>query len=426
MKKLGASPLGRRSARLFIYIHRVLILLTVILVGNQVTKNNALTKNYLEKSIIPITLSTNTNTTIRTLSRNDGCGRINNRNSSTWRNLQQSEVLDTTQVQVCLKRIGRFKHATALSKKVLNCSTPINFETIRSTLSRYDKVWLHGDSIMEQTFYTLACIMNFSISELPTEAELGGPNKMRWTVNLAQQGRLIEKFTFTHAQGQTEFRFSRYGIMWGLQDNLYKYDFPFAVQNLTSKDIILTTGASSHYAASQASQYEKALEFISSQSKLSNAPIYLLEPTPEEWPTSNGMYTQSCIFRCGCETLSEKRMTGHGKFTTRDEAKDKQYTMKLGKPETEFFKRLYPNMTELAYGNCIPNCLPNSWRTDIVRKWENDSGKVHLIPIYWQLASIQNGNTGRGHGDCTHRNLYATELMVSQWVRTILLDSSII
>ena len=84
---------------------------------------------------------------------------------------------------------------------------------------------------MEQTFYTLACMMNSSITGLPTEAELGGSipkaelggsNKMRWTVNLGGQGRLTEKFTYTHAQGRTEFRFSRYGIKWGLQDNLYK------------------------------------------------------------------------------------------------------------------------------------------------------------------------------------------------------------
>ena len=83
------------------------------------------------------------------------------------------------------------------------------------------------------------------------------------------------------------------------------------------------------------------------------------------------------------------------------------------------------NMTELVHESCIPNCLPNSWRTDTLRLWEdnNRSGMVHVVPIYWQLASIPNGKSGRGLGDCTHRNLYGTELMISQWVRTILLDS---
>ena len=106
------------------------------------------------------------------------------------------------------------------------------------------------------------------------------------------------------------------------------------------------------------------------------------------------------------------------------QAKDKQYTDTVGKPETEFFHRLYPNMntSKLAGGDCIPNCLPNSWRTDFVRKWEKNitSDKLHIVPIYWQLASIKNGHTGRGHGDCTHRNLYATELMLFQLVRSIL------
>lgn len=401
-------------------------MLTVILVFYYLNTKQALTVNeyYLKADISPSRSSTNNNSTIS----NDGCGRINNRNSSTWRNLTQFEIDESTAVQICLKRLGTYhphdKYATAISKIGLNCSTPVNVEILRSTLSRYETVWLHGDSVMEQTFYTLACMMNSSITGLPTEADLGGPKKMRWTVNLGGQGRLIEKFTYTHAQGRTEFRFSRYGIKWGLQDNLYKYDFPFAVRTLTSKDIIFTTGASSHYAAGQASQFEKALEFISSQSKLANATIYLLEPTPEEWPTTNGMWTKSCIFRCGCKALTEERLLGHGKFITKDIAKDKQYTDTVGKPETEFFHRLYPNMntSKLAGGDCIPNCLPNSWRTDFVRKWEKNitSDKLHIVPIYWQLASIKNGHTGRGHGDCTHRNLYATELMLFQLVRSIL------
>ena len=414
MKKLGTRTGGGRYANLLV----IIILAIVVLIGNQNTK-------YLKVNLT--TLSTNT-TTISTISNsattsifNDGCGHVNNRNSSTWRNLQPYEIANSTKVQTCLKRIGRSIHATPVGKIGLNCSTPINFETIRSTLSRYDTVWLHGDSIMEQTFYTLACIINSTISTLPTNAELVK------RVNLAESGRLIEKFTYKHYWGSTEFRYSRYGIKWGLQDNLYKYDFPYAVRTLTSKDIILTTGASAHYAPSKASQYDKALDFIASQSMLSNASIYLYE---EEWPTSNGMHTPSCTWRCGCETLSEERMTGHAKFISSGKAgpsglTDENYMMKDGKPDEDFFQRLYPsmNMTELAHRNCTPNCLPNSWRTDVVRKWENESGMVHIVPIYWQLASIPNGNTGRRQGDCTHRNLYGTQLMISQWIRTILLDS---
>ena len=411
MKKLRTW--GRRYANLL-----VIIILAIVLIGNQNTK-------YLKVNLTPLSINTTTSATSNnttTLIINDGCGRVDNRNASTWRNLQPYEIANSTQVQTCLKRIGRSNFATPVSEIGLNCSTPINFESILSTLSQYNTVWLHGDSIMEQTFYTLACLMNSSINELPTDAEL-----LKRKGNLAKQGRLIEKFTFIHARGSTEFRYSRFGIQWGLQDNLYKYDFPFAVRSLTSNDIILTTGASSHYTPSKASQYEKALDFIASQSKLSNASFYLFEPTPEEWATSNGFFTPSCMWRCGCETLSEERRKGHAKFITKDEAKDEQYRSKDGKPETEFFQKLYPNMnmTELNSGSCIPNCLPNSWRTDILRKWEdnNSSGMVHIVPIYWQLASIPNGNTGRGPGDCTHRNLYGTELMISQWIRTILLVS---
>ena len=85
------------------------------------------------------------------------------------------------------------------------------------------------------------------------------------------------------------------------------------------------------------------------------------------------MWTKSCLFRCGCKALTEERLLGHGKFITKDEkkchvegvevrcnmpqAKDKQYMDTVGKPETEFFHRLYPNMntSKLAGGDCIPN-----------------------------------------------------------------------
>ena len=193
---------------------------------------------------------------------------------------------------------------------------------------------------------------------------------------------------------------------------------------------ILTTGAAVHYEARAGTEFEKALDFISTQSILANASIYLIEPMPEEWPTTNGMFTTSCMWFCECEQLTNKRLIGRGQFTQPPEntTYDEEYAMVRGKPEVDFFKRLYPNMDPswLAINSekCIPNCMPNTWRIDLLRKYlvENTTNKndIHLVPIYWQLMSIPEGNTGRGKGDCTHRNLYGTELILFQWIRTIL------
>ena len=136
MKKLGV---GRSPKLLLLSFFRVvLIMLTVILVFYYLNTKQALTVNeyYLKADISPSRSSTNNNSTIS----NDGCGRINNRNSSTWRNLTQFEIDESTAVQICLKRLGTYhphdKYATAISKIGLNCSTPVNVEILRSTLSR--------------------------------------------------------------------------------------------------------------------------------------------------------------------------------------------------------------------------------------------------------------------------------------------------
>ena len=179
------------------------------------------------------------------------------------------------------------------------------------------------------------------------------------------------------------------------------------------------------------------LQFISSQAKLSMAPIYFIEPTPEEWPTTNGMYTPSCVNDsedCICETLTDERIMGRGENTAPPPLlrakKDAEFKRQL---EVDFFQRLYPHMdpslldyTNIASNSCTPNCLPNTWRLDLVRQTflqnttYNNSNDVNVIPLYWQLVSNPEGSTGRGAGDCTHRNLYGTEMMIFQWIRTIL------
>ena len=127
MKKLGV---GRSPNKLLLSHRLVLLMLTVTLVCYYLMT----VKEYLSKAYIPASSPTNNKSTI---SNNDGCGRINNRNSSTWRNLTQFEIDESTAVQICLKRLGTYhdKYATAISKIGLNCSTHINVETLRSTLS---------------------------------------------------------------------------------------------------------------------------------------------------------------------------------------------------------------------------------------------------------------------------------------------------
>ena len=113
---------------------------------------------------------------------------------------------DATEVQQCLKRAGednyKIKFATAIGRMGLSCSTNISLDIMRSTLSRYDNVWMFGDSLMEQAFHTLACMMD--TKSVTTMQSLG---KKRYK----EDGKVIRptlQFTF----GRTKIKYSNHGL----------------------------------------------------------------------------------------------------------------------------------------------------------------------------------------------------------------------
>mmetsp|Transcript_4228 Transcript_4228/g.7871 ORF Transcript_4228/g.7871 Transcript_4228/m.7871 type:complete len:138 (-) Transcript_4228:1350-1763(-) len=136
------------------------------------------------------------------------------------------------------------------------------------------------------------------------------------------------------------------------------------------------------------------------------------------------MFTPTCWKRCECGALTDGRIQGFGVFTQPPPSNrasiDEQYSLGLGKPESDFFQRLYPN-SSYNIQNCIPTCVPNTWRLDLVRQslLNTAENNIHLVPMYWQLASSPE-TTEREPGDCTHKNLVAIELMLFQWIRNIL------
>ena len=67
----------------------------------------------------------------------------------------------------------------------------------------------------------------------------------------------------------------------------------------------------------------------------------------------------------------------------------------------------------------MPNA-PNSWRTNVVRNTlKNSASNIHLVPMYCQLTG-RRGGSSRRDGDCTHKDLYSTVMMLFQWTRAII------
>ena len=369
----------------------------------------------------------------------DGCGLlVEDRNSSTWNKLssnpteRSNEEIFQMEIQTCLRRIGWHKLAAGFSREGLSCGIQVDVQTVRSTLARYGTIWLHGDSIMEQQFYTLACMLNSSVDNLnPSD----WPKKMEWITGLHSgmaraEGRYNESsreiFTFRHPEGgettttTTTVMYSRFGRKWGLTDNLYKYEFPYSIDTLTANDAILTNAAASHYASPQASEFEGAMQFIAEQSLRTNASVFVIEPTPEEWTTSNGLYAEDAYQKRGaCARLDRDMILGRGKLPKTIDMNSSRVA-----PDLAFFERLYPDRpweANAVVSECVPDCIPNTWRTDFVRSFlATTQHKIRLVPIYWQLVSRPTHSGRQASGDCTHRDLYATILIHYQWVRDIL------
>ena len=368
----------------------------------------------------------------------DGCGLVDNvnRNSSTWVDLSEDEINHFRGVQTCLRHLSATasagtrprplnKYATGYGHRSLKCNMNVNMETIRSALSQYDTIWLHGDSIMMQQFYTLACMINSTVDVDMSSLLLAWPRKMDRQVGLWSGANPnysgVERFTFLHPRGKTQVLYSRFGRKWGLDANLYKYDFPFSIRNLTSNDAILINAAS-HYDTAHASQMETAIKFIGKQSLSTNATVFYMEPTPEEWPTTNGMFGKAFMLWAKCEKLDDARLMGRGNLTQLSRVMGGINASRV-KPDPSYFGQLHTDRSWEESANrsiCTPDCIPATWRVSLTRSLLGKiSHKIRLVPVFWQLVSKET-ESGRGIGDCTHRDLYATVLFRFQWVRTIL------
>jgi len=367
-------------------------------------------------------------TTTKSDSNKGGCGLIKDRKSPTWVGMSENETSSLQVVQKCLKRLqlqghNAQKYAARFGRQSLLCDIHVNVKTVASTLARYNTIWLHGDSIMTQEFYTLACMLNSTVDFQKWGSQWNSQFQSGLHSGIAQAERgykynSTEQFTYYHARGATRVLYSRFGPSWGMDDNLYKHDFPYSVQKLTSNDAILTNAAAVHYKSPKGSEFRKAAEFILKQSLLTDATMFFIEPTPEEWPSSNGFYSKeiSKSEKNACKRLSDDRLLGRGSLPTGD--------WKSSNPDLDFFEWLYPNKpwVENAKRNqCVPDCMPSTWRVDFMRHILNEMPhKIQFIPVYWQMVSRKSHSGRSERGDCTHRSFDATVLIHYQWIRSIL------
>eukprot|EP00546_Thalassionema_frauenfeldii_P016504 CAMPEP_0178898674 /NCGR_PEP_ID=MMETSP0786-20121207/2473_1 /TAXON_ID=186022 /ORGANISM="Thalassionema frauenfeldii, Strain CCMP 1798" /LENGTH=235 /DNA_ID=CAMNT_0020569441 /DNA_START=136 /DNA_END=840 /DNA_ORIENTATION=- len=228
-------------------------------------------------------------------SKDDGCGLVNNTETQVWKDLSKTEIEEMNQVQTCIKNRVRqndsflderskdiVRKYTAISDtsvntmKGLQCNEEIALRRIQATLGSYGQVWMFGDSILGQLYYTLSCALNSSIANYGASSYTGHES---FSYSSTEQGTT------------TDFIYSKVLFLQEESEaNLYQSTFPDVIQNLTSNDMILVLN-SAHYSERNAARLDKSIRFIAKQSIRTNASVFFMEPTPEEWPTSNGRHT---------------------------------------------------------------------------------------------------------------------------------------
>jgi hypothetical protein len=354
----------------------------------------------------------------------DGCGLAHDTSSVTRSRLSADEVHSFNVLKECVQRTFLEKGANMVDPlspemvsnlTALRCNQNITQSTIQLVVEQSGTIWFIGDSILEQQFYVFLCMVHPKL-ELPeikySSQRPGTPLET-----------IAAHFTYNHSMGSTNIIYSKFGHVWHPDEtNLYVDAFPKAVAALTEKDSIILD-ASAHYNSEVALKLERALNCIGNRSQDSNASIFYMEPTPDEWPTSNGHFTMGCMWFCTCESLDAARMMGRGSLHSDPNVGAEKLISHLEVP-IDFFGKRYP---DLAFANntesCVPDCLPATWRMELARSiFETTNNRVHMVPLWYQLVGRLTAMTHVG--DCTHKSLEAVLMMNHQLLRSMVRSKS--
>jgi hypothetical protein len=338
-----------------------------------------------------------------------GCDLVIDSSHTEWQNYSQLEQNNIELVAACLNKIGHSGGSLNGGEgeeptKKLQCPTEVTLETVRSTIKQYDKVWFGGDSVLEQQFYTLACMLDPSLTSLTNMS-------LFWHHSNHSN----------HSNTGTTLLYSKFGWIFDPSEHaLYRKDFPKAIESLGSNDAIILDAAY-HYDSSRVHLLANAVKHIANMSTQAMSSVFYMEPAMEEWPTSNGFYTNSCMWRCRCEFVDSLRLIGEGNYSQPTTNRSTDFSFKLPTPNDDWLIRLYPNS---SYDNqtedCLPDCLPATWRMDLARTILDDvEHNLTLVHLFWQMHAKRAPSGIMPGGDCTHKSLDTVMMMNEQLIRSM-------
>ena len=382
----------------------------------------------------------------------DGCGIrpvgdvTTARKSVTWSNYSNSsrqEIDYLMRVHGCVKNFPR-TYATKYFPKngngdrpweTLLCDLKITHDLFKATLQEHNNILFLGDSVLRQQYFTFVCMLDPEATE-------------DRFVKFHNGGSDTPEFSFVHhhsssavnAASTTTVHYAAFGPKFAHRmRHLYEFALPWAIGNYTQQDAIVVD-ASRHFPSSRFQLYDKILSHLKEQSTKTKASFYYMEPTPEEWPTSNGLYFGGCYLTCECHALDDAKLKGRATpYDPHVNLTDPKVEGKEPVPKYDDFVPFYPNTARLfttemdpADRSCLPDCTPADWRVQLVRSKlignqttthnnnnNNNNNNFHLVPTYWQLVGKPHHSSAWASKDCTHRSLDAIVMMNEQLIRTM-------
>lgn len=360
-------------------------------------------------------------------------------NAPLWKQYNNQQAGYMKEVEACVLKLEMWKGHWSMIGPLQSINTTLgmfdceeDFMDIQSSLRKwakqYRRIWFFGDSIIGQQFDVLQCMLDPQATSNQTELsryfvynhtsnkvnrtkiiEAGEPEQ-----NTLYMSRNSERFLHNETYpSTTAFERIFNGYLFDEKETpLYVTAFPTIIKYATNEDAIVVS-AGAHYNHRRMDLMEKALRHVEKESRRTEASIFFIEPTPENWKTSNGMYggwPRGFKYEDGCHQLSKARING----TDNTEGVHKNQPLsELNNSSMKVYERIYPEIMQVMNNSELSEVAAKaSWRCDLARSifgGENSiSGKVKvkLIPIFWQLA-LSDISSNVHEGDCTHRSLTA-------------------
>ena len=277
--------------------------------------------------------------------------------------------------------------------------------SVQELLIPYNRIHFIGDSVLRQQFVVLACSHNTSIEPddfVPYQRHRNPHFAMNITLSRHPSSSNDNSLVLIYTPVGLRFKQPRSSPL----ETLYP-------ESLQAHDTAIVLNSGLHYTAADVKELQRdvfKLLMLNQTTKNVSPHFYWIQATPQEWPTSNGIYVDGVVPHfcanqdkgCQCRRMTKDILQGRGRLMS-----NYDYSRAHIMVKEEDFASIYPAATlttimNATPANCVPNCLPASWRNDVIRPLLVGTGRnIKIVPIFDMLVQRNMLNHVNDY-DCTH------------------------